>query len=262
MLGHEPHEPSHHPNKEQCIHMTNGTIEKHRIVSQDEWLEARKKLLEKEKQFTRLQDELNLERRSLPWVKVTKEYIFDGPSGKETLGDLFEGRSQLIVYHFMFAPESKAGCPHCSLRADGFNGINIHLMHRDVTMIAVSRAPYEKLAAYKQRMGWGFKWVSCGNTDFNFDFHFAFTPAELAAGKAYFNYTIQNPGPADREGHSVFYRDEHGDVFHTYSCYMRGNELFNIHYHYLDIVPKGRDENGRGPFWVRRHDEYISPSGS
>ena len=139
-------------------------------------------------------------------MKVTKEYIFDGPSGKETLGALFEGRSQLIVYHFMFAPESEAGCPHCSLRADGFNGINVHLMHRDVTIIAVSRAPYEKLAAYKLRMGWGFKWVSCGNTDFNFDFHFAFTPAELAAGRLHSNYTIQNPGPADREGHSVFYR--------------------------------------------------------
>jgi predicted dithiol-disulfide oxidoreductase (DUF899 family) len=187
---------------------------------------------------------------------VSKEYVFDGPNGKETLRDLFEGRSQLIVYHFMFSPEGSAGCPHCSLRADGFNGINVHLKERDVTMIAVSRGPYEKLAAYKERMGWGFKWVSSGNSDFNFDFHVSFKPEEMATGQAFFNYAIQNPGPADREGHSVFYKDERGDVFHTYSCYSRGNELFNIHYHYLDIVPKGRDENGRGPYWVRRQDEY------
>jgi len=236
--------------------MKDEGIENHRTVSRDEWLAARKGLLEKEKQFTRLQDELNAERRSLPWVKVSKEYVFEGPNGKETLRDLFEGRSQLIVYHFMFAPEGSAGCPHCSLRADGFNGINVHLKERDVTMIAVSRGPYEKLAAYKERMGWGFKWVSSGNSDFNFDFHVSFKPEELATGQAFFNYATQNPGPADREGHSVFYKDERGDVFHTYSCYSRGNELFNIHYHYLDIVPKGRDENGRGPYWVRRQDEY------
>jgi len=236
--------------------MKDEGIENHRTVSRDEWLAARKGLLEKEKQFTRLHDELNTERRSLPWVKVSKEYVFEGPNGKETLRDLFEGRSQLIVYHFMFAPEGSAGCPHCSLRADGFNGINVHLKERDVTMIAVSRGPYEKLAAYKERMGWGFKWVSSGNSDFNFDFHVSFKPEELATGQAFFNYATQNPGPADREGHSVFYKDERGDVFHTYSCYSRGNELFNIHYHYLDIVPKGRDENGRGPYWVRRQDEY------
>jgi len=236
--------------------MSDSTIGNRRIVSQDEWLDARKKLLEKEKQFTKLQDELNVERRSLPWVKVAKEYVFDGPNGKESLADLFEARSQLIVYHFMFAPESQMGCPHCSLRADGFDGINVHLKQRDATMIAVSRGPFERLAAYKQRMGWGFKWVSSGNTDFNFDFHVSFKPEELTAGKAFFNYAIQNPGPADREGHSVFYKDESGDIFHTYSCFARGNELFNIHYHYLDIVPKGRDEGGRGPYWVRRHDEY------
>jgi len=236
--------------------MKDEGIENHRTVSRDEWLAARKGLLEKEKQFTRLHDELNTERRSLPWVKVSKEYVFEGPNGKETLRDLFEGRSQLIVYHFMFAPEGSAGCPHCSLRADGFNGINVHLKERDVTMIAVSRGPYEKLAAYKERMGWGFKWVSSGNSDFNSDFHVSFKPEELATGQTFFNYAIQDPGPADREGHSVFYKDERGDVFHTYSCYSRGNELFNIHYHYLDIVPKGRDENGRGPYWVRRQDEY------
>src|SRR2546423_1632231 len=222
------------------------------IVSETEWLVARKDLLSREKEFTRQRDALSAARRKLPWVKIDKEYIFDGPDGKETLGDLFEGRSQLIVYHFMFGPDDKAGCPHCSLRADGFSGINVHLKYRDVTIVAASRAPYGKLAAYKKRMGWDFKWVSSGNTDFNFDQHVSFTPEEMKAGKAFFNYAIQNPGPPDREGHSVFFRDKRGDIFHTYSCYVRGNELFNIHYHYLDIVPKGRDENGRGPFWVHR----------
>lgn len=236
--------------------MSDGVVANHKVVSREKWLEERKRLLQKEKEFTRLQDELNAERRGLPWVKITKNYVFQGPSGKESLADLFEGRSQLIVYHFMFAPEGKAGCPHCSLRADGFSGINVHLKQRDVTMIAVSRAPYEKLAAYKERMGWDFKWVSSGDTDFNYDFHVSFRPEELKSGQTFFNYAIQDPGPPDREGHSFFYRDENGDVFHTYSCYARGNELFNIHYHYLDIVPKGRDENGRGPYWVRRRDEY------
>lgn len=231
-------------------------LSNHSIVSAEEWIKARQKLLAKEKEFTQMQDQLNEERRSLPWVKVTKNYVFQGPNGDETLGDLFEGRSQLIIYHFMFGPDEESGCPHCSLRADGFNGVNVHLKHRDVTMIAVSRAPYEKLAAYKERMGWGFKWVSSGKTDFNFDFQASFTREEIKAGKAFFNFTIQNPGPPDREGHSVFYKDESGSIFHTYSCYIRGNELFNIHYHYLDVVPKGRDEAGRGPFWVRRRDEY------
>src|ERR1051326_2986160 len=179
--------------------MTDANFENHAIVSDEEWLEARKKLLVKEKEFTRMEDELNRERRNLPWVKVTKEYLFEGPNGKETLGDLFEGRSQLIIYHFMFGPNDKAGCPHCSLRADGFNGINIHLKHRDVTMIAVSRAPYEKLAAYKNRMGWDFNWVSSGSTDFSFDHHVSFRPEEMAAGKAFFNYTMQNPGPRSEE---------------------------------------------------------------
>ena len=231
-------------------------LNKHKVVSEAEWLKARKRLLVKEKKFMRLQEELGLERRSLQRVKVTKDYVFDGPNGKETLADLFEGRSQLVIYHFMFGPDDKAGCPHCSLRADGFNGINEHLKHRDVTMIAVSRASFKKLAAYKKRMGWNFTWVSSGNTDFNFDYHFSFTPEEIAEGKAFFNYVIQDPGPSEREGHSVFYKDKRGDIFHTYTCYSRGNELFNVHYHYLDVVPKGRDENGRGPFWVRRHDEY------
>lgn len=233
-----------------------ATADKHKVVSEAEWLKARKKLLVKEKKFLRLEEELGVERRSLPWVKVAKDYVFDGPNGKETLADLFEGRSQLVIYHFMFGPEDKVGCAHCSLRADCFNGINVHLKQRDLTMICVSRAPYKKLAAYKKRMGWDFKWVSSCNTDFNFDYHVSFTPEDIAEGKTFFNYEFQDPGPTEREGHSVFYKDKRGHVFHTYSCYVRGNELFNLHYHYLDVVPKGRDENGRGPFWVRRHDEY------
>ncbi|MDP9009247.1 MAG: DUF899 domain-containing protein [Pseudomonadota bacterium] len=229
---------------------------KQKIVSEADWLEAREKLLIKEKEFLQMQEALNAERRALPWVEVTKPYRFDGPNGELTLGDLFDGRSQLIVYHFMFTPTQNAGCPHCSLRADGFNGVNIHLKQRDVTMVAVSRAPYEKLSAYRKRMGWTFTWVSSGNTDFNFDYHVSFTPEAIAQGTTLFNYARQNPGSTEREGHSVFVRDETGSIFHTYSCYARGNEPFNIHYHYLDMVPKGRDEGGRGPFWVRRRDEY------
>jgi predicted dithiol-disulfide oxidoreductase (DUF899 family) len=192
-----------------------------KIVSEADWLKARKKLLVKEKKFLRLQDAMSAERRNLPWVSVTKPYRFEGPGGDVAMGDLFDGRGQLIVYHFMFTAKNDAGCPHCSIRADGFNGIYTHLKHRDVTMVAVSRAPYKKLAAYEKRMGWTF-----------------------------------DPGNAEREGHSVFVKDTRGNIFHTYSCYSRGNEPLNIHYHYLDMVPKGRDEGGRGPFWVRRHDEY------
>jgi predicted dithiol-disulfide oxidoreductase (DUF899 family) len=228
----------------------------HRVVSRSEWLLARQQLLAKEKAMTRLQDELSEERRRLPWVQVDKKYAFEGPNGVETLAELFDGRGQLVIYHFMFGPDDDAGCPHCSLRADGFDGINIHLKQRDVTMIAVSRAPYKKLAAYRQRMGWGFKWMSSAKSDFNFDFHVSFTGEELTKKEAFFNFSLQDPGPSEREGHSVFFKDKRGDVFHTYSCYARGNDMLNIHYHYLDMVPLGRDENGRGPYWVRRRDEY------
>ena len=229
---------------------------KHKVVSEDDWLKARKKLLAKEKKFLLMQDAMSAERRSLPWVTVSKSYVFEGPDGEVTLGDLFDGRSQLIVYHFMFTAKSEAGCPHCSLRADGFNGINVHLKHRDVTMVAISRAPYSKLTAYRQRMGWSFPWVSSGASDFNFDFNVSFTAEAMARGTTMFNYAKQSPGNSEREGHSVFARDDRGRIFHTYSCYSRGNEPLNVHYHYLDMVPKGRDENGRGPFWVRRRDEY------
>lgn len=232
------------------------SLKQHDVVSHDEWLAARRELLEREKAFTRQGDELSRLQRSLPWELVTKPYRFDGPGGFETLSDLFDRRSQLIVYHFMFHPDDKAGCPHCSLRADGFAGLGPHLNHRDVTMVVVSRAPYPKLAEYQKRMGWPFKWVSSGGSDFNFDYQVSFTPVEMSAKRAMYNYTMRDPLSREREGHSIFYKDEHGSVFHTYSCYDRGNDKLNLHYHYLDLVPKGRDEADRGPYWVRRRDEY------
>jgi predicted dithiol-disulfide oxidoreductase (DUF899 family) len=228
----------------------------HSVVSHDEWLAARQALLEKEKEFTRQSDELSRQVRSLPWEAVTKKYVFEGRDGMESLPDLFAGRSQLVVYHFMFHPNDKAGCPHCSLRADGFDGIGVHLNQRDVTMVVVSRAPYIKLAEYQKRMGWSFKWVSSGGSDFNFDYQASFTPEEMATKRALYNFTMRDPKAREREGHSIFYKDDSGAVFHTYSCYDRGNDKLNIHYHYLDIVPKGRDEGTRGPYWVRRRDEY------
>ena len=233
----------------------DSPLKNHAVVSHDEWLAARRALLEQEKAFTRQGDELSRLQRELPWEQVTKEYTFDGAGGKETLGDLFAGRSQLVVYHFMFHPDDKAGCPHCSLRADGFAGIIPHLGQRDVTMVVVSRAPYSKLQEYQKRMGWNFKWVSSGGSDFNFDYQASFTPEEMAAKRALYNFTMRDPKAREREGHSIFYKAS-GAVFHTYSSYDRGNDKLNIHYHYLDLVPKGRDEGGRGPFWVRRRDEY------
>ena len=230
---------------------------RHKVVSSEKWLAARKKLLVKEKALTRLADKLARDRRALPWEAVTKEYVFEGPDGSETLSRLFDGRSQLVVYHFMFGPDWDAGCPHCSRWADNFNGIIVHLNQRDVTLVAVSRAPYAKLAAYRQRMGWSFKWVSSFGTDFNFDFHVSFTPEEMKRKKAFYNFKLQNPDAPEREGVSVFTRDAKGGIFRTYSTFARGIESLNLDYKYLDVVPKGRDEGGRGPFWVRRHDEYA-----
>jgi predicted dithiol-disulfide oxidoreductase (DUF899 family) len=225
------------------------------VVAHDEWLEARKALLAKEKEFTRLRDELSQERRDLPWEAVDKDYVFDGPKGKQTLSELFDGRSQLVVYHFMFDPEADEGCAHCSFWADNFDPNVVHLQARDVTMIAVSRAPLAKLAAYQERMGWSFHWVSSYENDFNFDYGVSFSPERQDA--AAYNYGSQSPSNAEREGVSVFAKDESGNVFHTYSAYARGIDLVNTAYNYLDLVPKGRDEEGRAPqFWVRRHDEY------
>ncbi|HKO24397.1 MAG TPA: DUF899 domain-containing protein [Chloroflexota bacterium] len=236
----------------------------HPVVSHEEWLAARKQLLAEEKEFTRLRDRLSQRRRDLPWEAVEKEYVFEGPNGPQTLAELFDGRSQLVVYHAMFDPATAspstswtedAACFACSFWADNFNGIIVHLHHRDVTLIAVSRAPYAKIAAYKERMGWTFPWVSSGNSDFNFDYRVSFTAQEVAEGKADYNYTLQDVGP-ERPGISVFFKDATGRIFHTYSTYARGLDMLNVAYHYLDLVPKGRDEGDRGPYWLRRHDEY------
>jgi predicted dithiol-disulfide oxidoreductase (DUF899 family) len=238
--------------------MAGVKIEDPRVVSPSEWLEARKRLLVKEKQFTRQRDELSAERRELPWVKVEKEYVFDAPGGKKTLGDLFGERSQLIIYHFMLGPGWKEGCKSCSFLADHIDGALVHLAHRDVTLMAVSRAPLAQIEAFKERMGWHFKWVSSYENDFNFDYHVSLTPDEMAAGKVYYNYRISNSSSEELPGASVFYRDTAGDVFHTYSCYARGLDMLVGTYNYLDLVPKGRDEAGL-PFtmaWVRHHDRY------
>jgi predicted dithiol-disulfide oxidoreductase (DUF899 family) len=228
----------------------------HKVVSSEKWLEERKQLLVKEKEFTRLRDELSQQRRDLSWEAVSKEYVFEGQKGKQTLPELFDGRSQLIVYHAMFDPSWDAACPFCSFWADNFNGIIVHLNQRDVTMIAVSRAPYSKLAAYEKRMGWNFKWVSSSETDFNFDYHVSFTQEELAKKKALYNFTMEDPHSPEREGISVFCKDPEGGVFRTYSTFGRGIDMMNTAYQYLDLVSKGRHEAGRGMFWVRRHDEY------
>ena len=234
-------------------------VEAPKVVSKAEWLAARKQLLEKEKELTKLRDALSRERRELPWVKLDKEYVFDSPDGKKTLAALFDGRSQLIVYHFMFGPEWKEGCPSCSFNMDHTDGALPHLAQRDVTFLAVSRAPLPKIEEFKRRMGWRFPWVSSFGSGFNRDFHVLFTPEELAQGEVDYNYG-KNKFPAEEApGYSVFYKDKNGDVFHTYSAYARGSEFAIGTYNYLDIVPKGRDE-GALPFtmsWVRHHDRYV-----
>lgn len=234
----------------------DDNVTNHAVVSHEEWLAARRALLEQERAFTKQCDEMSRLQRNLPWERVTKDYVFDGPHGRASLADLFAGRSQLVIYHFMFHPDDKAGCPHCSLRADGFGGAIPHLAQRDVTMVVVSHAPYAKLAEYQRRMGWTFTWISSGGSTFNADYQVSFTPEEVASKRAFYNFTLRDPKAREREGHSIFYKDASGAVFHTYSCYDRGNDKLNIHYHYLDLVPKGRDEGARGPFWVRRRDEY------
>ena len=234
-------------------------MEPMKIVSHEQWLEARKALLAKEKEFTRLRDQLSQQRRDLPWEKVEKTYVFNGPNGKETLDQLFEGRSQLIIYHFMFDPTWEAGCKSCSFWIDNVDNVIVHLNHRDVTMVSVSRAPFEKLAAYKKRMGWNIKWVSSAGDDFNRDYHVSHTPDELEKNEGFYNYTWQKPYASEAPGISVFYKDTNGAIFHTYSCYARGLDMLNGAYHYLDLVPKGRDEESLRfhTDWLRRHDEYI-----
>jgi predicted dithiol-disulfide oxidoreductase (DUF899 family) len=227
----------------------------HPVVSHDEWVKARKRFLAREKAFTKERDALSAERRALPWEKVEKEYVFDGPSGKETLAELFGAKSQLIVYHFMFGVDWDEGCPACSFWADNFNGIVAHLKQRDTTMVAISRAALPKLEAFKKRMGWNFRWVSSGKNDFNRDYGVAFTPQEVEGKKAVYNYTTQSQMATEREGASVFFKDPAGNVFHTYSAYARGIDLVNTAYNYMDLLPKGRDE-GSPLDWIRHHDKY------
>jgi len=230
----------------------------HKVVSSEEWLDARKELLKKEKESIRLRDQLSAERRKLPWVKIEKQYVFDGPDGKETLADLFDGRSQLIVYHFMFGPEWKEGCPSCSFVSDHIDGANLHLPHHDVMLLAISRAPLAKIEAFKKRMGWRFKWVSSYGSDFNHDYHVSFTKDELAKGKVYYNYGMVE-GYDELPGTSVFYKDSTGDIFHTYSSYARGLDMLVGTYNYLDLTPKGRNETGPNhnmTDWIRHHDKY------
>ncbi len=228
------------------------------VVSREEWLAARKDLLVKEKAFTRLRDALSAERRKLPWVKVEKDYVFDTAGGKQTLADLFGGRSQLIVYHFMFGPGWAEGCPSCSLLGDHFDGSVIHLAQRDVTLLAASRAPLPQIEAFKRRMGWRFKWVSSYETDFNDDYHVSFTKDELAKGEVYYNYAMTKFPSEEAPGLSVFYKDGNGVVFHTYSSYGRGLDILIGAYNFLDLAPKGRDEEGlkNTMAWVRHHDKY------
>jgi predicted dithiol-disulfide oxidoreductase (DUF899 family) len=229
------------------------------IVSREEWLAARKQHLIKEKELTRLRDELSRQRRELPWVKVEKRYVFDGPDGKETLADLFAGRSQLIVYHFMFDPGWEEGCRSCSFLADHIDGSVVHLAHRDVTLMAVSRAPLPQIEAFRKRMGWRFKWVSSYGNDFNSDYHVSFTKDDMAKGNVYYNYEVrESTSEGEAPGTSVFYKDATGDIFHTYSSYARGGDILIGAYNYLDLVPKGRDEDALAftMAWVRHHDRY------
>jgi len=230
----------------------------HRVVKREEWIRERMQHLAREKEFTRLRDQLSAERRELPWVKVEKPYVFDGPNGPESLGDLFQGRRQLIVQHFMFDPSWDEGCKSCSFWVDNFDGIDAHLNHRDVSFVLISRAPIAKLEAYRRRMGWRLKWVSSERTDFNRDYHVSFTPEELESKQAYYNYRFGSFSVGEAPGLSVFYKDDDGTIYHTYSCYARGLDMLNGAYHLLDLVPKGRDESGlpSSMAWLRHHDRY------
>ena len=230
-----------------------------KVVSREEWLAARKDLLEKEKEFTRARDALNAERRELPWVKVEKQYVFDTPQGKKSLADLFDGRSQLIVYHFMWRKEFGEGCVGCSYLCDHVDGARQHLVQHDVNWVAISRAPLSDLEGFKKRMGWNFPWVSSLESDFNFDYHVSFHAKDLVTGKVYYNYRETDASIEELSGMSVFYKDEKGDIYHTYSTYGRGNEEVLGTYMWLDITPKGRNETGPNhnlSDWVRHHDRY------
>jgi len=240
-------------------------MQPHQVVSRQQWIEARKAFMAREKELTRAREAVSEQRRNLPWVKIDKNYVFDGSSGKVTLGELFKGRPQLVVQHVMFKPEWEAACKSCSFWADGFERMVPHLAARDTAMVAISLAPVEKLEAFKLRMGWTFDWFSSGGNDFNYDYGVSFTPEQIKAGEAKYNYgTTPLYGP-ELPGISVFYRDEAGNIFHTYSTYARGLDMMNAAYHYLDLTPLGRHEEGL-PYpmdWLRLRDQYApAPAGS
>lgn len=230
-------------------------MEMHQIVSRKEWLAARKAHLANEKALTKARDELAEERRALPWVKVDETYVFEGPDGKATLADLFDGRSQLIVYHFMFGPGWKEGCDGCSFVADHIDGANLHLQHHDVSLLAVSRAPWPEFEPFKKRMGWRFRWLSSHGSDFNYDYGVSFTKEQVAAGEVGYNYGTTPYAHEELHGISVFYKDAAGDIYHTYSAYARAADILLGAHNYLDLTPKGRNEAGTMD-WVRHHDRY------
>ncbi len=239
---------------------TFAGVQNHKVVTEKEWLAARKRLLVKEKQFSKARDRLNQERRSLPWVAVEKDYMFEGPDGPATLGGLFCGKRQLIVYHFMFSPRWKEGCEHCSFWADHHDSVNLHLGQRDTTLVVISRAPVKRIEAFKKRMGWKFRWYSSHKSDFNFDFNVSFKPEQIKSGEVFYNFDNTSMGIDEREGVSAFYRDEDGAIYRTYSAYARGIDLLNTTYNFLDLTAKGRDENPEATQdWVRFHDKYPEP---
>jgi predicted dithiol-disulfide oxidoreductase (DUF899 family) len=230
----------------------------HEVVSKERWLEARQALLSREKEFTRQRDELSRQRRELPWERVEKQYVFEGPKGSQTLADLFNGRNQLIVYHFMLGPGWAEGCKSCSFLADHFEGSIVHLAQRDVTLAVCSRAPFAEIEAFKKRMGWRFPWVSSYGSDFNFDYQVSFKQDQRMNGQVPYNYGLSGFQGDEAPGVSVFYKEKNGEIFHTYSTYARGLDILVGAYNFLDLAPKGRDEEGLpyGMAWVRHHDRY------
>jgi predicted dithiol-disulfide oxidoreductase (DUF899 family) len=237
--------------------MTTKNTDNHKVVSREEWLHARKELLLKEKKLTHEREALSEQRRNLPWVKVDQEYTFDSANGKVTLAELFGNKSQLIIYHFMLGPGWEQGCPSCSMIADTFDGIHVHLAAKDVSHVAISRAPLPEIERFKQRMGWNFPWLSSFDSNFNYDYHVSFTEKERESGKVEYNYSSFQP-LEEAPGLSVFYRDAEGNIFHTYSTFGRGLDPLLHPYNYLDLVPKGRDERDvpNKMEWVRHHDRY------
>jgi predicted dithiol-disulfide oxidoreductase (DUF899 family) len=239
--------------------LTSTGTQQHPVVSPEQWTASRKQLLRKEKEFTKLRDELSRQRRELPWERVEKDYVFEGPKGKQTLSDLFDGRSQLIVYHFMFGPGWESGCPSCSLLADHIDGSLVHLANRDVTLVVASRAPLLQIEAFRERMGWAFRWFSSLGSDFNRDYQVSFDKTATGQGKVYYNYDLTEFPSEEAPGASVFSKSRTGEIFHTYSAYQRGLDMLIGAYNYLDLAPKGRDEDALAfsMSWVRHHDRYA-----